>query len=135
MDEDEIRRRQIKKAIRVRYGTQSAFAEAVGTPDSYVSRILSGKPSAEGGKRLTGDLARKWEKKADLPRYYFDDPDIEVPDAEGGEESSLRDELAAVKDELRALREAMNAPNPADTGRWRLGKDVNSGRDRKKKDK
>ena len=65
MMSEEVRKRTIKAAIIKYFGTQGAFAQVVGTFDSVVSRVVTGKD------RLHKDKARVWAKELHLPIKLF----------------------------------------------------------------
>jgi hypothetical protein len=67
----DIRQRRVRELIRAEFeGKQVLFADRIGKPDNYVSRILSNGPNRKG---IGETVAREIEQKCGKPPRWLDD--------------------------------------------------------------
>jgi transcriptional regulator with XRE-family HTH domain len=67
MDESPVRISRLQTLIDgQRFKTQASLAGALGVQPDYLSRMFKGK------KALSGDMAREYENKLGLPKYWLD---------------------------------------------------------------
>lgn len=67
----DIRQRRVRELIRTEFeGKQVLFADKIGKPDNYVSRILSTGPNRKG---IGETVAREIELKCGKPPRWLDD--------------------------------------------------------------
>lgn len=70
MNKFDIRRARLRELIRTQFdGKQSRFAEKIGRPQNYISRVLT---TGKNRKNLGEELARHIEKTLRLERYWLD---------------------------------------------------------------
>lgn len=76
MDIKNIRQRRVRELIRDEFeGKQVLFADKIGKPDNYVSRILSSGPNRKGIGEM---MARHIEARCDKPPRWLDDAPVEA---------------------------------------------------------
>lgn len=72
MDVHKTRRERVAALVREEHkGLQASFADRIGKPANYVSRMLS-SPSAAGHKNIGEEMARHIEKCHDKPAGWLD---------------------------------------------------------------
>ena len=77
MKEDEIRRAALRRLIADRYaGITNNFATEVDKPASQINDMLATPPRKSFGEKI----ARQFEKKIGLPRFFFERTETVSPD-------------------------------------------------------